>query len=193
MPRVKLKHFERPDMVSDPEWEQAMEVAVKYVEKKINRLNHCGALDESVFGIPVAEHFVFGAFDKLFTGEWEWNEHRAIHTQLVKIALSDISHHLRDWKKKEHVEIVEFDESMADRLNHDDDFLDIVYEIAEKASDGDEELLEYLKAMRCCNNYELIAEELGVDIQTVYQRQRKLMRRLEKRNQLKSKNKKEIK
>ena len=136
---------------------------------------------------------MFGAFDKLFTGEWEWNEHRAIHTQLVKIALSDISHHLRDWKKKEHVEIVEFDESMADRLNHDDDFLDIVYEIAEKASDGDEELLEYLKAMRCCNNYELIAEELGVDIQTVYQRQRKLMRRLEKRNQLKSKNKKEIK
>ena len=50
MARVKLKHFARPDMVSDPEWEQAMEVSVKYVEKKINRLNHCGALDEKETG-----------------------------------------------------------------------------------------------------------------------------------------------
>lgn len=62
MARVKLKHFARPDMVSDPDWEQGMEVAVKYIEKKISRLNHCGALDEGVFVIPTAEHFVFGAF-----------------------------------------------------------------------------------------------------------------------------------
>lgn len=96
MARVKLKHFAEADMVSDPEWGQAMEVAVKYIEKKISRLNHCGALDESVFGMRAAEHFVFGAFDKLYTGEWEWNAHRAPHTQLVKIALSDISHHLRN-------------------------------------------------------------------------------------------------
>lgn len=184
MARVKLKHFARPDMVSDPEWGQAMEVAVKYVEKKINRLNHCGALDESVFGISAAEHFVFGAFDKLFTGEWEWSEHRAIHTQLVKIALSDISHHLRDWKKKEHVEVVEFDERMADHLSDDEDFLDIVYDIAEEAADGDEDLLDYLKAMRRCNNYELIAEEMGIDIKYVYQLQRKLIRRLEKRKKM---------
>lgn len=184
MARVKLKHFARPDMVSDPEWGQAMEVAVKYVEKKINRLNHCGALDESVFGISAAEHFVFGAFDKLFTGEWEWSEHRAIHTQLVKIALSDISHHLRDWKKKEHVVVVEFDERMADHLSDDEDFLDIVYEIAETAADGDEDLLDYLKAMRRCNNYELIAEEIEIDIKYVYQLQRKLIRRLEKRKKM---------
>lgn len=184
MARVKLKHFARPDMVSDPEWGQAMEVAVKYVEKKINRLNHCGALDESVFGISAAEHFVFGAFDKLFTGEWEWSEHRAIHTQLVKIALSDISHHLRDWKNKEHVEVVEFDERMADHLSDDEDFLDIVYEIAEEAADGDDDLLDYLKAMRRCNNYELIAEEMEIDIKYVYQLQRKLIRRLEKRKKM---------
>ena len=180
MARVKLKHFARPDMVSDPEWEQAMEVSVKYVEKKINRLNHCGALDENVFGIPAAEHFVYGAFDKLYTGEWEWSPHRAIHTQLVKIALSDISHHLRDWKKKEHVEVVEFDERIADHLTDDEDFLDIVYEKAEGYAAGDEDLLSYLKAMRRCNNYELIAEEMGVEIKIVYQLQRKLIRRIEK-------------
>jgi len=193
MERVKLKHFARPDMVSDPEWGQAMEVAVRYVEKKINRLNHCGALDESVFGISAAEHFVFRAFDKLFTGEWEWSERRAIHTQLVKIALSDISHHLRDWKKKKHVQIVEFDERIADHLTDDEDFLDIVYEIAEKAADGDKVLLDYLKAMRRCDDYELIGEELGIEIREVYQRQRKLMRRLEKRKLLKKKNQIEIK
>lgn len=187
MARVKLKHFARPDMVSDPDWEQGMEVAVKYIEKKISRLNHCGALDEGVFAIPTAEHFVFGAFDKLFTGEWEWSEHRAIHTQLVKIALSDISHHLRDWKKKEHVEVVAFDERIADHLTDDEDFLDIVYEKAERYAAGDEDLLSYLKAMRRCNNYELIAEEMGVEIKIVYQLQRKLIRRIEKAKSAKAK------
>ena len=181
MERVKLKHFARPDMVSDPEWEQGMEVAVKYIEKKISRLNHCGALDEGVFAIPTAEHFVFGAFDKLFTGEWEWSEHRAIHTQLVKIALSDISHHLRDWKKKEHVEVVEFDERIADHLTDDEDFLDIVYEIAEEAAADDEQLMLYLRKVREVNNYEVIAEDMGLTITEVYQLQRKLVRRLEKR------------
>ena len=152
MERVKLKHFARPDMVSDPDWEQGMEVAVKYIAKKISRLNHCGALNDSVFGIPAAEHFVFAAFDKLFTGQWEWSAHRTIHTQLVKIALSDISHHLRDWKKQHHVQMEELDERVADRLSEDEDFLDIVYEMAEKIANGDPDLLAYLKSMRCCNN-----------------------------------------
>ena len=187
MARVKLKHVARPDMVSDPEWGEAMEVAVKYVEKKISRMNHCGALDESVFGVSAAEHFVFGAFDKLFNGEWEWSGHRAIHTQLVKIALSDICHHLRDWKKKDHLEIVEFDERIADHLTDDEDFLDIVYEKAEGYAAGDEDLLKYLKAMRRCNNYELIAEEMDVEVRVVYQLQRKLIRRIEKAKSQKAK------
>lgn len=180
MERVKLKHFARPDMVSDPDWEQGMEVAVKYIAKKINRLNHCGALDDGMFGMPAAEHFVFAAFDKLYTGQWEWNAHRTIHTQLVKIALSDISHHLRDWKKQQHVQMEELDERVADRLSHDEDFLDIVYEMAEKIANGDPDLLAYLKSMRRCNNYELIGEELGVEVKVVYQLQRKLIRRIEK-------------
>lgn len=55
MERVKLKHFARPDMVSDPDWEQGMEVAVKYIAKKISRLNHCGALDDSAVRISAIE------------------------------------------------------------------------------------------------------------------------------------------
>ncbi len=180
MARVKLKHFAEADMVSDLEWGQAMEVAVKYIEKKISRLNHCGALDESVFGMRAAEHFVFGAFDKLYTGEWEWNAHCAPHTQLVKIALSDISHHLRDWMKKEHTEVVELDERVADHLQDDEDFMDIVYEMAEEAAGDDEQLRVYLKKMREVNNYEVIAEEMGLSMREVYQLQRKLLRRLEK-------------
>jgi uncharacterized protein (DUF111 family) len=35
--------------------------------------------------------------------------------------------------------------------------------------------------MRRCDDYKLIAEELGIPVQQVYQRQRKLIRRLEKR------------
>ena len=77
--------------------------------------------------------------------------------------------------------MVEVDERLADRLTEDTDFMDVVYEIAEKAANGDKDLLDYLKAMRRCDDYELIGEELGIPIQEVYQRQRKLMRRLEKR------------
>lgn len=101
----------------------------------------------------------------------------------MKIALSDISHHLRDWKKQQHVQMEELDERVADRLSEDEDFLDIVYEMAEKIANGDPDLLAYLKSMRRCNNYELIGEELGVEIKVVYQLQRKLIRRIEKSKQ----------
>ena len=79
--------------------------------------------------------------------------------------------------------MVELDPRLADRLTDDKDFMDVVYEIAEEVAAGDKDLLDYLKSMRRCDDYELIAEELGIPIQEVYQRQRKLMRRLEKRKQ----------
>lgn len=183
MERVKLKHYDRCDLVEDPDWEMAMEVSVKYIAKILNKMQYGNSMEEGNFGLPPEEHFVFGAFDKLYTGEWEWRPHQAIHTQLVKIALSDIHHYLDSWKKKEHVEVVEFDERMSDHLSDDEDFLDIVYNIAEKVTAGDKDLLDYLKAMRHCDNYELIGEELGIPIREVYQRQRKLMRRLKKRKQ----------
>ena len=183
MPRVKLKHFDRCDMVKDPDWEMAMEVSVKYIAKILKKMQCGKAMEGGNLGLPPEEHFVFGAFDKLYTGEWEWCSHQAIHTQLVKIALSDIHHYMDSWKTKEHVELVEFDERLADYLSDDEDFMNVVYEIAEQVAAGDKELLDYLKAMRRCDDYELIGEELGIPIRKVYQRQRKLMRRLEKRKQ----------
>lgn len=182
MKRVKLKHYDRKDLVSDPVWEQAMEVAVKFIAKKLAKMKCSLALAEDNFGVPPEEHFVFGAFDKLYTGIWEWNPHCAVHTQIIKIALSDIHHYLDSWNNNdEHPQTVEIDERLADRLTEDTDFMDVVYEIAEKAVNGDKDLLDYLKTMRRCDDYELIGEELGIPIQEVYQRQRKLMRRLEKR------------
>lgn len=183
MRKRRNKNFARPDSVSDLEWEQAMEVSVKYIAKKMKGLMKGGAFDESVFGEPAPEHFVLGAFEKLYSGEWEWSEHRAVHTQIIRIALSDIHHHLENWKKQEHVQTVEIDERLADRLTDDEDFMDIAYEIAEEVAAGDKDLLDYLKAIRRCDDYELIGVELGIPIREVYQRQRKLMRRLEKRKQ----------
>ena len=58
---------------------------------------------------------------------------------------------------------------------------DIVYDIAEEAAAGDKQLLEYLKKVREVNNYEVIAEDMGLTITEVYQLQRKLVRRLQKR------------
>lgn len=177
----KPNYYERLDMVGHPEWQQAIDVAKKYVEKKLKLFAPCEALNERVFGMPAAEHFVLGAFDKLFTGEWEWSAHRAVHTQLVGISLSDIRHHLRDWQKQTHLEWVQLDERMADRMAEDEEVLDFAYDIAEKAVKGDQALLAYLQAMRRCNNYEEMAKEMGIGIQQVYQLQRKLIRRIKKR------------
>lgn len=183
MGKTKIEHFDRCDLVEDPDWEIAMEVSVKYIAKFLNKMQCDKAMQDGHFEVPPEDHFVFGAFDKLYTGEWEWCPHQAIHTQLVKIALSDIHHYLDSWKTKEHVELVVLDPRLADRLTDDKDFMDVVYEIAEEVAAGDKDLLDYLKSMRRCDDYELIAEELGIPKQEVYQRQRKLMRRLEKRKQ----------
>ena len=182
MTKVKLKQNASRELVTDPEWELGMEVSVKFVAKKLVKMNCGAAMAEENFGMPAAEHFVYGAFDKLYTGVWDWNPHCAVHTQLIKIALSDIHHHLDSWNNSdEHPQTVEIDERLANRLTDDKDFMDVVYEIAKRAANGDQDLLDYLKAMRRCDDYELIAEELGIPVQQVYQRQRKLIRRLEKR------------
>jgi hypothetical protein len=181
MEHVKLKYYARPDLASDPEWEQALEVSAKYLAKKLQNKKQGGAFDDSVFGgIPAEEHFAFNAFDKLYTGQCKWSEHRALHTQIIRIALSDISHHVRDWTKNAPPEMVEIDERMADHLADDEDFMDIVYEMAEEAANGDQQLLDYLKEVREVNNYEAIAENMCLTITEVYQLQRKLIRRLQK-------------
>lgn len=182
MTKVKLKQHSSRELVTDPEWEVGMEVSVKFIAKKLAKMNCGAAMAESNFGMPAAEHFVYGAFDKLYTGVWEWNPHCAVHTQIIKIALSDIHHYLDSWNNSdEHPQMVEIDERLANHLTDDMDFMDVVYDIAERAADGDPDLLNYLKAMRRCDDYELIAEEMGVEVRIVYQLQRKLMRRLEKR------------
>lgn len=182
MDRLELKHYATRDEVAGPQWEQAMEFSVKFLAKKIAKMDCGEAMAEGNFKMPAAEHFVFEAFTKLYKGDWEWSQHRALHTQIIRIALSDIHHYLESYKDREHPEMVEIDERLADHLADDEDFKDVVYEIAEQAAAGDKDLLDYLKAMRHCNNYELIAEELGLEMREVYQRQRKLLRRLEKRN-----------
>ena len=179
--KMNFDHYAQADLVSDPEWEIGMEVSVKYIAKKLAKMQCGAAMAEENFGMPPGEHFVFGAYDKLYTGEWEWDPHSAVHTQLIKIALSDIHHHLDSWKNKVHPQMVDIDERLANRLKEDEDFMDIVYEEAQEAVAGEQDLLDYLKSMRRCDDYELIGEELGIPIQEVYQRQRKLMRLIEKR------------
>lgn len=180
MGRQNFKQHARPDTVSDQEWWLALEVTAKYIAKKLAGHTNGGAFDESVFGMPATEFFSKQAFEKLYTGAWEWCSYRAVHTQLIRIALSDMYHHVEEWNKNAPPEMVKIDERLADRLAQDNDFMDIVYEKANEAAGDDEELLEYVDAVRKYNNYDLIAEELLIEKPQVYQRQRKLIRRLKK-------------
>lgn len=176
-----LKPHAGPQSVSDEEWMLALEITAKFIAKKLYAHTNGGAFDENVFGMPAYEYFSKQAFEKLYTGKWKWCSYRAVHTQLIRIAISDMRHHVESWELDTmHPTMVEMDERLADRLADDDDFMDLVYERAEEAARGDEDLLQYLTAMRRCNNYELIGQELGISLREVYQRQRKLIRRLQK-------------
>ena len=53
-----------------------------------------------------------------------------------------------------------------------------MYEKAYEAAGKDEDLVEYVTAVRKYNNYDVIAEELHIEKTKVYQRQRKLFRRI---------------
>lgn len=179
MGRVKFKQLVRPDMVSDQEWWLALEVTAKYIAKKLEGHMNGGAFDESVFGMPAPEYFSKIAFEKLYTGEWEWCSYRAVHTQLIRIALSDMHHHVEEWMKHTHREMIEIDEQLAEQLAEDEAIMDLVYEKAEEAAKGDKELLDYIEAVRLYNDYNIIAEKLTIEKRDVYQRQRKLIRRLQ--------------
>ena len=56
--------------------------------------------------------------------------------------------------------------------------MDVMYEKAYEAAGKDEDLVEYVTAVRKYNNYDVIAEELHIEKTKVYQRQRKLFRRI---------------
>ena len=179
--KQKWKLHEGRDTVSDPEWWLALEVTAKWIAKKLAGYMNGGAFDESVFGMPAPEHFANQAFEKLYTGEWEWCSYRAVHTQMIRIALSDMHHHLETWNEADTPETVEIDERLADRLAEDMDFMDLMYDKAYEYAGKDEDLVEYVEAVRKYNNYEVIAEELHIEKKKVYQRQRKLFRRIELR------------
>ena len=77
--------------------------------------------------------------------------------------------------------MVEIDERLADRLANDMDFMDVMYDKAYEFAGKDDDLVEYVSAVRKYNNYDVIAEELRIEKTKVYQRQRKLFRRIEAR------------
>ncbi len=177
--RQKWKLHEERESVSDPEWWLALEVTAKFIAKKLAGHMNGGAFDEMVFGMPATEYFANKAFEKLYTGEWAWCSHRAVHTQMIRIALSDMHHHLEVWDDEVMPAMVEINEQLADRLAEDIDFMDVMYEKAYEYAGEDNDLQEYVTAVRHFNNYDVIAEELGIEKPKVYQRQRKLFRRIQ--------------
>ena len=176
---VKQKRHADRESVSGPEWLLALETTAKWVAKKLAGHMNGGAFDESVFGMPAPEYFANRAFDKLYTGEWEWCSYRAIHTQMIRIALSDMHHHIEVWKEDDQPQMVEIDERLAERLAEDMDFMDVMYDKAYEFAGEDEDLVEYVGAVRKFNNYDVIADELHIEKVKVYQRQRKLFRRIQ--------------
>jgi len=176
----KLNHCERLDSVSDVEWREAMECLSNYLTKKLAGKTVSGAFSESVLGVSAVEYFSKLAFIRLYSGQWKWKESLGLKTQLIRIARSEMSHHLRNWLKSEGPQAVRLDNSISESLLVEDDSLDVAYEIALSAAKDDPQLVAYINAVRDLNNYDDIAKELNISKKAVYALQRRLIRRLKK-------------
>lgn len=121
------------------------------------------------------------------SGEWEWQERFTLTEQLRRIADNLISKRMEAWKRRPQEQVVVLmdlnilDEAMADmedddqgydpekpRLdterykimyNESDEYeMEEMYERALAAVRGDEELTEYVKAIRICNDLDDICD-----------------------------------
>lgn len=164
--------------ISEAAWREALENLERFLYWRLRHLTNGGAFSEETLGMPAVEYYKATACEKLLTGEWRWDRRKTPTRQLIVIASSMISKRVRQYERTP--KMVDID-TLRDELVEEeaDDIVETAYEIAAERVKGIKELEEYLWAVREYNNYEEIAVHLDIPIREVYQRQRRLLRRVQ--------------
>lgn len=186
MEKMKLCHLPLSfDSITDKQWDEAMWATAQHITFKLHGNNpRSGPFSEAVLGIPAVDFFSLLAFDVLFTKQWKLKPDFTLKSQMKKAADGLMSNHKKHYDKNPMPIMESFDdyrETLIDTLRDEDDSLEVTYERAQAAVKDDKELLEFLDVMPQCNTYEEISSDLEIPMKEVYNRQRRLVRRLKKK------------
>lgn len=182
----------RLDAVSPNEVRKALRFLGYWLTYKLKDRTESGAFSELVLGEPAVKYFSRRAIMKLWTGDWQWKEDLSLTKQLIRIARSDMSHHVRDWKKAHEPELSAMsnmtdsqlakmelvNQEFAEDLEGREKTKDMAYEIAEAMVSDDPQLLKYLKAVKELNNYHAIAKRMKMTKAELMEVEKRLLNRL---------------
>ena len=142
------------------------------------------------------------------SNEWEWQERFTLEEQLRRIADNLISKRIEAWNRRQPEQVIVYidlnilDEALCDSdedeegydpeklrmdtneyrvmYDQDGDEMEETYERAFEAVKDDEELTEYVAAIRECNDLNDICEYLGIEKKDAYNLNKRLLRKLRK-------------
>lgn len=143
----------------------------------------------------------------MVSNEWEWQERFTLEEQLRRIADNLISKRVEAWNRRQpeqvivYIDLTILDEALCDSdeeegydpeklrmdtdeyrvmYDQDGDEMEETYERAFEAVKDDEELTEYVEAIRECNDLNDICEYLGIEKKDAYNLNKRLLRKLRK-------------
>ena len=100
-----LPRGRRLDAVSPNDVKKALRLLALWMTYKLKDRTDSGAFSDLVLGEPAVKYFSRRAIMKLWTGDWQWKKDLTLAEQLIRIAKSDMSHHVRDWQKNHEPEL----------------------------------------------------------------------------------------
>jgi len=185
--KQKLKQARQPDDVSQKEELNALDVLGNWLTKKLKGKTDSGPFSEVNLGDIPVKVIAKRTYIKWKSGKWKWKETLSLTTQLIRIARSEMSHIVRDWKAQGQPELIaaSHDEDAQKALDllaaeeeFDEELKSIAYEKAEKRLKDDPEMLKLLHLIRELNDRRAISKRLKISIVEVRQMEAELLKKV---------------
>ena len=185
--KQKLKQARQPDDVSQKEELEALDVLGNWLTKKLKGKTDSGPFSEANPGDIPVKVIAKRTYIKWKSGKWRWKETLSLTTQLIRIARSEMSHIVRDWKAQGQPELIaaSHDEDAQKALDllaaeeeFDEELKSIAYEKAEKRLKDDPEMLKLLHLIRELNDRRAISKRMKVSIVEVRQMEAELLKKV---------------
>jgi len=185
--KQKLKQARQPDDVSQKEELNALDVLGNWLTKKLKGKTDSGPFSEVNLGDIPVKVIAKRTYIKWKSGKWKWKETLSLTTQLIRIARSEMSHIVRDWKAQGQPELIaaSHDEDAQKALDllaaeeeFDEELKSIAYEKAEKRLKDDSEMLRFLHLIRELNDRRAISKRLKISIVEVRQKEAELLKKV---------------
>lgn len=189
--KEKSKQGRHPDNVSQEEELEALDVLGNWLTRKLKGKTDSGPFSEASLGDIPVKVIAKRAYIKWKAGNWQWKDNLSLTTQLIRIARSEMSHIVRDWKGLGKPELIaaSLDEDaqktldlLAGEEKVDEELKSIAYEKAEKRVMDDPELLKLLRLIRDLNDRRAISKRMKITIVEVRMLEAELLEKVKPRS-----------